>query len=200
MSYIGTNKIDKMYLGSTEIAKAYLGSNLVFQKGGGQPQQYTITLVPSSHDTTDYAYYAFINPSYGYTNADSTTYSQLGLTRGSEGAITYAYYKFDTSAIPANATIDSVSCTAKYSSPSTTNSNNIRVRQIQMFSGTTAKGDANSINNTGATAYSLSVGTWTRQELSDTRIRLYAERGSRNVSSSYAFRFYGATLTITYTA
>lgn len=33
MSYLGTNKIDKVYLGNTEIAKAYLGSNLVYQNG-----------------------------------------------------------------------------------------------------------------------------------------------------------------------
>ena len=35
MSYIGTNKVDKMYLGGTAIGKAYLGDDLVYDSSGG---------------------------------------------------------------------------------------------------------------------------------------------------------------------
>lgn len=154
----------------------------------------TITLVPSSYDS-DHAYYSASSIANGYTDATSTTYSQINLTRGS-GAITYFYYKFDTSSIPADATISSISCSAKLRI-STTNSSYVTTRQIQLFSGTTGKGSASSVTNSNTTI-ALTCGTWTRSELNDTRIRLYAVRGTKNTNTSYGFVFYGATLTITY--
>lgn len=156
--------------------------------------QNTITLVPSSYDS-DHAYYSASNINRGYTDADSTTYAQVNLTRGA-GAITYFYYKFDTSAIPAGATIDSVSCSAKLRI-GTANSKYVTTRQIQMFSGTTAMGSPTTVPNSN-TVLTLTPGTWDLQDIQDTRIRLYAVRGNSNVDTSYGFVFYGATLTITY--
>jgi hypothetical protein len=61
---------------------------------------------------SDHAY-ASINSSYplanGYTDASSTNYTRINLTTGS-GATTYIYFTFDCSDIPANATINSVTC------------------------------------------------------------------------------------------
>ena len=156
--------------------------------------QATYTGIPSSHDP-DYAAYDAYSWAQGYDVADSTNYSTLNLTRGSD-AVTYAYYKFDTSSIPANATIISVSCRAKCIITNT-NSSRIKTRQIQMFSGTTAKGSAHTLS-TSTTAFDMTCGTWTRQELEDCRIRLYAVRGSSQSTSSFYIRFYGADLTVEY--
>lgn len=195
MSYIGTTKISKMYLGGTKIGKAYLGTDLVYNDAH-VPVQTTVTLHPVSYDS-DHAYYSIANPANAYNYADNTTYCRVRLTRGSAGAITYVYFKFDTSSIPAGATIDSVSCSAGIFI-NNTSSSNVAVRQCQMFTGTIAKGSSINATTTPRVA-ALSVGTWTREELNDARIRLYAERGTNNVSSDYYFYFYGATLTITYT-
>lgn len=155
-----------------------------------------VRLTPSSYDSTDKAYYSISNPSNAYDGFHSTTYTQIQLTRGTAGAVTYVYFKFDTSRIPANATIESVTCQVKiYISNST--STNVAARRVQLFSGTTAKGSSVTAQTTTLTK-SLPVDTWTREEVNDVRIRLYAERGTANLNSSYYFRFYGATLTIAY--
>lgn len=194
MLYIGNTKIGKMFLGSTEIAKAYLGDTLVFQKGG-QTETHTVTFNPSSYDS-DHAYYSLASAANAYSDEESTTYATIQLTRGAS-AVTYIYFKFDTSSIPANATIDSVSCAAKIYI-SSTNKNYIATRECQMFSGTTAKGSAANPTAT-ARVVDLDVGTWTRSELNDARIRFYGIRGTSNTSNTYYFRFFGATLTVTYT-
>lgn len=157
----------------------------------------SITTYPSSYDTTDYSYASVSNISNAYTAADSTTYAQINLKTGSK-ATTYIYLLFDLSSIPANATINSVSCSAKISVSSTSTSY-IATKEIQMFTGTTAKGSATSVTSTSATSYTLTCGTWTRAELQNARLRLYAVRGTSSTSTSRYYRFYGATLTVTYT-
>lgn len=161
--------------------------------------QKTLTLYPSSYDTTDYKY-ASVHTSYPLSvpigkSSSNTSYAQINLTTGSQ-AETWVYYKFDTSAIPQDATIVSVSCVAK-GYISQTNSSRITTRQIQAFSGTTAKGSASTLTST-ATSYNMSIGTWTRAELNDFRVRLYGKRGTSNTTTNYYLRFYGATLTIVY--
>lgn len=156
----------------------------------------TLSVNPSSYDNTDASYYAFQTAANSYTDENSTTYSTITLKRGAS-AVTYVYFLFDTSSIPANATIDSISCKAKIF-VSNGSSSNVATKQCQMFSGTTAKGSAASATTTPRVV-TLSVGTWTRQELSDARVRMYAVRGSSNTSSGYSLRFYGATLTVSYT-
>ena len=200
MSYIGNTKIGRMFLGATEIAKAYLGSTLVFQKGGQpQPQQHTIVLYPSGYDSVDKSYYNINNPANAYEAADSsdTNYCGVGLARGA-GAETYCYFTFDTSAIPASATIDSISCVARVQIQ-TQNTSYVASKGAKMCSGTTEKTAAVSVT-TSAANRTFSMGTWSRAELNDIRIKLYATRGSSNTSQGYNIRLYGATLTITYTA
>lgn len=156
----------------------------------------SVTLYPSSYDS-DHSYYALSSASNAYTAADSTTRATINLTRGSS-AITYIYFKFDTSSIPLNATITSIACQAKVY-VSNANNTNLPTRAVQMFSGTTAKGSASTVSNT-TTTFTLNVGSWTREELEDTRIRLYAKRGTNSTTSNnYYFYFYGATLEISYT-
>jgi hypothetical protein len=200
MSYIGTTKIGGIYLGSTGIAKVYLGSDLVFQKTapGPQPQEYTVILNPYSYipKATDGSWYSLSNPSNAYKDADTTGYAQVALTRGSE-ADTWIYWLFDTSSIPADAQIVSVECQAKLHS-SITNSSYVSVRQAQMYSGTTPKGESTLIPQPAAVK-TLPSATWTRAELNDVRLKMFGKRTTSNVNTSYAFRLYGATLTIKYT-
>ena len=71
-------------------------------------------------------------------------------------------------------------------------------REAQLYTGTKAKGSATNINSNSDT-FSISCGTWTRSELQNCRLRLYAKRGSSNTTSSQRIFFYGADLTVTYT-
>lgn len=144
---------------------------------------------------SDHSYASISNTSNGYANSSNTTYATINLTTGS-GATTYIYFTFDFSEIPVGATIDSVSCSAK-AYINTTNSSRITTRQIQLYTGTTAKGSASTVSNS-TTAFNMTAGTWTRDELQNARIRLYAVRGTSNTTSTYYFRFYGATFTVNY--
>ena len=144
---------------------------------------------------SDHAYASISNQTNGYNNSSNTTYATINLTTGS-GATTYIYFTFDFSDIPQGATINSVSCTAK-TYISTTNSSRITTRQMQLYSGSSAKGSATTIS-TSASAVTMSAGSWTREELQNARIRLYAVRGSSNTTSTYYFRFYGATFSVEY--
>ena len=156
--------------------------------------QDTIAVYPTGV-ADDHAYASISSTTNGYTDSSSTTYSTINLTTGS-GAVTYIYYTFDFSDIPEGATIDSVSCSAK-AYINTTNSSRITTRQIQLYTGTTAKGSASTIGNS-TSAFNMTPGTWTRSELQNARIRLYGVRGTSNTTSSYYFRFYGATFTVNY--
>ena len=159
----------------------------------------TISAHPTSYDTTNYSY-ASINSSYpitnAYTDSNSTSYCQVNWKTGS-GAETYIYLKFDFSEIPANATIQSVTAKAK-GYVNTTSSQRVTTRQMQLATGTTLKGSALTISNSTSEQTFSSVGTWTRAELQDARVRYYVKRGSSNTSSTYNLRLYGATITVTY--
>lgn len=159
----------------------------------------SLVTYPAEFVSNDYAYasvvsgYPATNP-IGKSNT-STTMSRFNLKTGSS-AVSYVYYKFDCSEIPQSATITSISCSVK-AYISQTNSSRINTRQVQMFTGTTAKGSASTMSNS-TTALNLSCGTWNRSELNDCRIRLYVKRGTSNTTTTYYMGLYGATLTINY--
>lgn len=144
---------------------------------------------------SDHAYASISNQTNGYNDSSNTTYATINLTTGS-GATTYIYFTFDFSDIPQGATINSISCTAK-AYINTTNSSRITTRQMQLYSGSSTKGSATTISNS-TSAVTMSAGSWTREELQNARIRLYAVRGSSNTTSTYYFRFYGATFSVEY--
>ena len=153
-----------------------------------------LTFNPSAFVSGSYQSISNQNNPVGKSETN-TTYAQVNLTTGSR-ATTNAIWKFDCSSIPVDATIISVTCKAKCSI-NNTQSNRIATRKIQLYSNTTAKGSAYTVANS-TTAFSITAGTWTRAELLNARIRLDATRGTSSTSSSYYFRFYGATLTVTY--
>lgn len=140
------------------------------------------------------AYKADSNDYYGMENATNpvgkgsanTTYASFENRPYQSGIV---YWPFDTSIIPAEATIDSVACMAKGSCNSPTKGS------MQLYSGTVAKGSATS-TKTSAAVYNLSCGTWTRAELDN--IRLLTKITNTNSGRSI-FYFYGADLTVTYT-
>lgn len=153
----------------------------------------TVSVHPSGHTDNTYAY--LNDESNAFTDENSDTYATIGLKTGSS-AVTRTYFTFDLSAIPSTATIVSVACTAK-GSVSTTTSSRVASRTMQMCANTTAKGSGRQLT-TSATASSITVGTWTRTELNNARLRFYAKRGTSNTSTDYYMRFYGATLTVEY--
>ena len=148
----------------------------------------TRTFYPGAYEAESSSYY--YNMKYA-TNpvgkgSANTTYASFENRPYQSGII---YWPFDTSIIPAEATIDSVACMAKGSCNSSTKGS------MQLYSGTVAKGSATS-TKTSAAVYNLSCGTWTRAELDN--IRLLTKITNANSNSSI-FYFYGADLTVAYT-
>lgn len=157
----------------------------------------TLTVVPSGYDTTRTSWYSANNIQNGYADTTNTTPAYIYLTRGGM-AETYIYYTFDVSAIPSNATINSVTGKVKCLISETTSSR-ITQRNIQLFSGSTAKGNATTIDNM-TSLFDLTPGNWTREELENISLRVYAQRGYTGSNNNYYIVFNGAEITIEYEA
>lgn len=139
--------------------------------------------------------YSLENAYNGTGNTDRATFA---LKTGN--ALTYIYLTFDLSSIPANATINSVSCNAK-GYIDNQNAARIAEKQVQLFSGTEAKGTAITMPTSSASSIAqLDTGTWTREELDNLTLRFYAKRGYAGTSNNYNIYIYGADLTIEYTS
>ena len=152
----------------------------------------TITVYPSSHVQTAAANWN--NMTNGYTSSTST-YAQIDLTTGAE-AVTDFYYKFDLSEIPEDATIMSISC-LPYATMSTADTSYISSYSLYLQSGSTQKGESGVLSSWNK-SMTLDVGSWTRSELNDCRLRFYVTRGSSGTSDTQYIRFYTAKLTILY--
>lgn len=157
----------------------------------------TLLVYPSGNDTSKSVSGAITNPNNAYTSYTSETYATIPLITGAN-AETYVYYTFDLSSIPANATINSVSCIAT-AFVTDSNLQRIAIKQLQLYAGNTPKGTASEIAY-ASNSYELNTGTWTREELDNLYLRVYAQRGTQRVTGGYAVRFKGADLTIDYTA
>ena len=170
----------------------------VSQEAGG-PVQHTITVYPSGYDTEHHAYYGFSNVSNAYDSGSADGYATINFTRGN-GAETYVYFTFNLSSIPQNATIDSITLTA-YAQVTTTAGSRLGTRVLQVCRGTDAVGTASSNMTTSKKAYTLDVGSgWTGANINDLTLKVNVFRGTQSTTTSYYCYFYGATLTVTYTA
>lgn len=151
----------------------------------------TKTFYPQTH--TGSTFTSISNPTnpVGKGSANTTSAS---LVIGSESRVAVIYWPFDLSAVPDKATIDSVVCNAKCSVSSIKYLNS---NYLQLFSGTTEKGSRTDANSTSASVYTLTVGTWTRDELSNCRLRISSSHKYDAPKSTVYF--YGADLTVTYT-
>lgn len=152
----------------------------------------TITLIPSGYTgLTNMT----INSSYaisrGYTDSSSTTYTRFDGTASSTG---YVYFTFDTSDIPANATITSITANGKARVSNTTR---VSSTVMQLYTNTTAKGSNTAFASTTASVRTITPGTWTRSELNNLRLRIGGTFSSSTPSKR--IDFYGADVTVTYT-
>ena len=132
------------------------------------------------------------NITNAYTDASSTTNATLTVNTSSTG---YIYFTFDTSAIPAAATINSVTGTVKVRVSSTQRVTNT---VCQLYANTTAKGTSYTFAST-STTNTVSItngGSWTRNEISNLRLRIGGTGSSS--TQSRAIYFYGANITINY--
>jgi hypothetical protein len=127
-----------------------------------------------------------------YKNSgDTSNYCRITVNTSTTG---YFYLTFDTSDIPATATITSVSGTVTVRVSDTQRVTNT---VCQLYSGTTAKGSNTTFASTTASnTETLIPGTWTRAELNDLRLRI-GGTGSSSTQTKYIY-LYGATITIDY--
>lgn len=149
----------------------------------------------------DHEYKSITTPEDAYKGTgSSSTYAGILPTTGNN-AETYYYFKFDTSSIPANAQIISVSCSVRnWATSGFVTNNRFTEAYMTMTSGTTEKGTPiNILTNYSNAVRTFDAGTWTRAELNDVRVKFYAIRGTTNPTTDYQMRVYGGTLTVQYT-
>lgn len=154
----------------------------------------TLTLVPSGYTgLTNMSISSSYPATNAYTDETSTTYCRFSISTSSTGSV---YFTFDTSDLPADATITSVTAKARARVSSTSRVTNTK---CQLYTGTTAKGSNSTFATTTnpPTAITLTTGTWTRNELNNLRM-FVGGTGSSSSSSKYIY-FCGASVTITYT-
>ena len=153
----------------------------------------SVTLIPSNYTGLTGM---TINSSYpitrGYSNADSTEYTRFDVNTSTTGSV---FFLFDTSSIPAGATITSVTARGK---ARVSNTSRVTSTVMQLYSGSTAKGSNTTFGVTTASTQNLSPGnSWTRSDLSDLRLKIGGTASSS--TSSRRIDFYGADVTVTYT-
>lgn len=154
----------------------------------------TISVHPTGYDS-GYTAYSVTSLENGETDSSSTTYATINLSMGKQ-AVTEFYYTFSPN-LPSGAIINSVSCSCKCYISNTTSAY-ISTRTVQLYSGSTAKGNASTVAKS-TTVINMDIGSWTVAELNNAKIRIYAKRANSGTANNYYFRFYGATLTIDYT-
>lgn len=150
------------------------------------------TFIPTSYDGGSTFPSGNVQNSANGLNGSDNTSAQVRFTTTS--TTYYAIYNFSVSGIPSDATINSVSCTAR---AYVNNTSRVTTRTMQLYAGNTAKGNATTISGTSSTVYSLSPGNWTLSELQNARIRITGQK-STSTQTGYIY-FYGATLTVNYT-
>ena len=159
----------------------------------------TLTVDLSNYDYDNST--AVENTSHPFSNAfagsaSTGDYARIDVPTGANAEVT-SYYRFDLSALPVGATINSV--VVKYKARISSTSY-ISPRTISVVSGTTVKGTAQTL---GATATDdKTFGQITGLSEAEVRalgIKLYAKRGASVTTQVRHIMMYGATLTVDYT-
>lgn len=178
----GGGTSQKVYTG-TSAPSSSLGSNgdiFIMASSGGSLEVYPADYEASGMNSTSNLSQC-IGKSADAGTSTSNVYSSGQSTTG------IANYSFDLSSIPSNATISSVSCRVKAHEEDASRS----TCTLQLYSGSTAKGSATTVNGTRNTIYTLTTGSWTRAELDNLTLRMSV--------GYYGGLIAGATLTIVYT-
>ena len=144
---------------------------------------------PASYDSGTFTTNNSYPTSNGLANTSSTSYARFTVTTTAQ----YCIYSFNVTGIPSNATINSVTCSVKAYATNT----NVTTRNVQLYSGTTAMGEAYQLPTSNTTNNITNPGTWTLAQLQNAKLRFDAVR--TGTSSTYYIRFYGANLTVNYT-
>ena len=159
----------------------------------------TSQLIPSGYTSGGTYTFTWRNPTNAYYNADHSngTYARLTLASNrTNQRVSVAYLEFDKTplnSIPDGANIVSVESNIKYYVSSTSY---ITAFSTQLYTNTTAKGNALTNRPTSATKYALTTGNWTVSELQN--IRLYIS-ATHNLSTSNAYIYLnGADITVNY--
>lgn len=127
----------------------------------------------------------------GSTASGSGSWTYVKTSSGSTTGTGYADFVFDFSAIPPGATISSVQvkCYGAIEDSSQTTSHS----DITLYSGSTQKGTTQKFTSSTNSIITLSnVGTWTRDELQDAKLRFAV--------GYYGGHLFGITWTVTYQA
>ena len=148
----------------------------------------TTSYIPGSY--SDGTFSTMASMSNGY-NSTSNTSARANI-QASTSTEQQVYFNFNVSSIPADATILSVSCSARICV-----SNTYTTGSIQLYSGTTSKSSANTSwrSNKTSNVYTLSgIQSFTRSELSNVRLKISGKSGG----SGRSIYFYGADLNVVY--
>ena len=177
----GTAVAQTIYCGSSTPSSS-LGNNgdLYMRTSSGAskdayPADYTSNSMSSTSNLS-----ACINVSAEDGTATSNVYSSGNNVTG------HAYYTFDLSDIPANATITGVACAVKAHEENASRSS----FTLQLYAGSTAKGSETTVSGTSNTIYDLDCGSWTRSELDNLQLVMAV--------GYYGGLIAGATLTVSY--
>lgn len=145
---------------------------------------------PQAHEGATNCEIGSASSAVGKGSANTAGYSYILVDKGDDG---YCFWPFDVSSVPRSAEINSVTCKARGRVTGSGGS-----AYFQLYSGTTAKGSSYRVSSTSSngSVCTLSVGTWTREELCSVRLRTMVSAGS---SDNKLLSYYGADLTVTYT-
>jgi len=177
----GGGSAQSIYTG-TSVPSASLGNNgdiFIQADAGGSLEAYPEDFTSSRMNNTSNAS-ACIGKSADEGSSTSNMYSSGQSTTG------VVEYTFDLSGIPSSASITSVSCRVKAHEENASRS----AFSLQLYAGDIPKGSKTTVSGTGNTIYTLSTGSWTREELDS--LVLHTEYGY------YGGLVAGATLTIAY--
>lgn len=155
----------------------------------------TLTLYPNAFVSGTYTNIANPNNPIGKGSAISGNYATIDCTSG-RNVETEVFYSFDCSSIPSNATIYSVECKVGCYVNDTSK---LISRCLRLIKGTsTVMGNNVSYDDT-ASEVSLDTGSsWTRSDLDNLKLSIYAYGFDVPSNNIPTIRFYGATLTINY--
>ncbi len=150
----------------------------------------TVSSVPQSYQTggsiNGTNYQSTIGK--GSDTANRTGNDYFSTSQGGSGSTWIDYY-FGFSEIPSGATINSVTVTVKGHCEDASQSREIA--KVQLYSGTTAKGNELNFTNTSDQVFTMTAGTWTQSELQSAKMRF--------TIGVYGGLISGATWTVSYT-
>ena len=178
---IWTDEIDHINIFDDDVKN----NNVIFEE---EIIEDNTTCIPSSYSDGDFSTMASMSSGYNST----TNTSVRANIQASTSTEQQVYFNFNVSSIPENATIISVTCSARICV-----SNNYTTGSIQLYSGTTSKSSANSSWRTikASNVYTLSgIQSFTRSELSNARLKISGKSGG----SGRSIYFYGADLNVVY--